>query len=150
MTVLLTLLKQYKPDPCYDLLPKTGAGLLPIDGRDFPTCQRDVPMEPEATVTTATVATDETAQSAATETNDGESERLPKKRKRPPRLAKASELEFGKSIYFGLENGLLGTSPGLYFKDQNLVMFAALNKNHPHLVPRIIKQQVIKFSNMKL
>jgi hypothetical protein len=35
MTVLLKLLKKYRPDPHYDLLPCTGRKLLDIDGQDI-------------------------------------------------------------------------------------------------------------------
>ena len=37
MTYLLLLLKQHRPDACYDSLPNTGKELLKIDGFDFPT-----------------------------------------------------------------------------------------------------------------
>jgi hypothetical protein len=36
LTLLLTLLKTHKPEPCYDSLPYTGKGLLPVSGSDIP------------------------------------------------------------------------------------------------------------------
>ena len=70
MTALLSLLKEHKPDPCYDTLPSTGEGLLPLKSYNLP---------------------------------------------QPIEVKDKNGKIVGKYIHFGLENALLGNSPGIYF-----------------------------------
>ena len=45
LTLLLTLLKTHKPEPCYDSLPYTGKGLLPVSGSDIPKYEIPTPVD---------------------------------------------------------------------------------------------------------
>jgi len=138
ITVLLKLLKKHKPDPCYDSLPSEGKNLLKIDGRDYPVYSRptELPQNP------IQVLQPVPPPGPQTPTPDNPAK---KKRKRPPPVQPTIKVgESGEYCHFGLENSLLGDSPGLYFKYAQIVQFAAIYKINPQLLPKPIRDQVIK------
>lgn len=126
MSILLKLLKTHKPLVDYETLPSTGKALLVIDGNDVRHQQ-------------LSVETQEDIPPAVRPTKPRQS------KKRPPRIFRAVEFGDGGSyIHFGIETAILGDSPGLYFKDANIIQFAHLNKISPDLIPKAVKEKVAR------
>lgn len=68
-----------------------------------------------------------------------------KKRKRTLPLPAARVIEgFGSYVHFGLESALLGNSPGLYFKNAELVMFASIYQENPDYIHMELRNKVLK------
>jgi hypothetical protein len=134
MTILLKLLIKHRPEPCYDSLPSTGKGLLPVSGEDVPKFK--IPK---------VVDTDEETDYEMNRIAVGQNiEDQPRKKKRPLPMPKPVDFENGgKYIHYGLESALMGESPGLYSRDANIFQYATIYKNNPELVPDAIKSQVI-------
>ncbi len=51
-----------------------------------------------------------------------------------------------KYMHFGLEAALRGESPGLYFKNSNLLQYASMYATNPRLLPACVREQVILYS----
>lgn len=154
LTLLLTLLKTHKPEPCYDSLPYTGKGLLPVSGSDIPKYEIPTPVDEG----------EETQEESSEEEIEGDIESneenmdcneppaaesanlIPRKKKKKRPVPKPKPIEFengGKYIHFGLESALMGESAGVYSRDANLLQFAHIYKTNPELVPDAIRAQVV-------
>lgn len=127
MTYLLKLLKRHQPKPHYDSLPSSGMQLLWIDGSDVDGFPQPAPAV--ISVTDAAVPPPTTAGPEK------------KKKKRPLKLPKVIELDDGgKFMCFGLEAALKGESPGLVYKNADLIQLASLYRCRPRCVtPRMRK-----------
>jgi hypothetical protein len=66
-----------------------------------------------------------------------------KKRNRPGSLPKAKIIRgVGNYIHFGLENALMGDSPGLVYKNADLFTYAAIYKDHPDYIHDSLRKKV--------
>ena len=149
MTYLLQLLKRHQPTPHYDLLPSSGKQLMWIDGSDVV----GFTAGEEELIPTSTTPTTESAHAEDNDTNNHSSmpadkteipppsgsQNKKKNKKRPLKLPHIIELEGGaKLMYFGIESALAGDSPGLVFKNADLLQFASIYKRRPRcLTPRM-------------
>lgn len=67
-----------------------------------------------------------------------------KRKKRPFPLPAPRILEgFGTYVHFGFESALLGKSPGLYYKNAELIMFASIYKQNPEYIHSEMRDKVI-------
>lgn len=48
----------------------------------------------------------------------------------------------GKYFHFGLEDGLMGRSPGVVFQDAGILQYVSVYSKHPEILPDCIQKQV--------
>lgn len=65
---------------------------------------------------------------------------------REEQLPAAVDLCQGKYVHFGLENGILGRSPGILHRDADLLQFLEIYKKCPKLVPKPIRDRVFFYT----
>lgn len=58
------------------------------------------------------------------------------------RMPEAKKVNEGKYFHFGLENALLGNSPGIVHRHSDLLQYVEVYKNHPYLLPTPIRNKV--------
>lgn len=146
-------------------MPKTGKALLAIDGDDVPLLRKPqgteplneelpIPMQNEIIQGSQRLRVFRGRRGIrgyrmAVE-NQGALGRI-KKKKRPAKFLEAIDFgNGGKYIHFGIESALLGESPGLYFKDANIIQCAQIYKLSPDLLPKSVKDKVYCLINTSI
>lgn len=74
---------------------------------------------------------------------DWPSSRDPQTKKLPQPVS----LGGGKYIHFGLENALLGESPGIVHRNADLLQYVEIYNEAPHLLPQSLRKKVIYYFN---
>ena len=116
VTLLLKLLKHYKPEADYDALPHTAEQLVWIDGSDV--TRHDVFSSPSEEITSD----------------------LKNRNKLPePKVFQCG----GKYLHYGLEVGITGKSAGVLYKDATLLQYIPIYKEDPAFLPRCIRTKVV-------